>query len=581
MTRRSRTPRALARLFALAITATLAACAGPPPDGSNPTAPEAPLVGEPLPDGPEQPAVLRRYVLPQNPQITVPVLRADVFRKRYAGTPELPRTHAEIIALAKQVYLQPGTLDEGGCGEHHEGLVLGALSNPAVSDRTRREVDAILLAGSPALPRTYSEGRFRFFYTDSDPNPAHNVTLAGIKATAKVFNAAWDAYLPLFGAPKHYLKSGQPTVDVQVYYQSGRYGSTSSFSKAIFINSKTVVNNYCKRESTPAHELFHRVQYAHGYVSGQSDLKWAVEGTAVWSQKFRAPHIGDWMLRINTGLYYAYRGLFDRSYDAAHLWIHLGRWAGDDRAVIRSLWRNFQRRVGHDRQPMVQALDEVIDEQVGRDLDHVWLMERWTEANLLKEFSGVAATQTYDEQHLALRCGTSAYGPVRPVRKRMEVSLPNPCGGALQETVRSLKWYGADYYVVEAKPGTGRVEVSFEGKDPVFTVAMAEVDPGGRLLSLNRSARLQKRFTFSREVTGNTPLRLGFVVTAAGSGGSYTARFGAPGPDKCQALADACNEGICSKNACAKLPRPDGTPCDDKNPATTIDTCQKGVCSGK
>jgi len=50
----------------------------------------------------------------------------------------------------------------------------------------------------------------------------------------------------------------------------------------------------------------------------------------------------------------------------------------------------------------------------------------------------------------------------------------------------------------------------------------------------------------------------------------------------CSAESDECNQGTCDDDAdaCTKLPRPDGTDCEDGQYCTVDDNCQSGACAG-
>jgi hypothetical protein len=50
----------------------------------------------------------------------------------------------------------------------------------------------------------------------------------------------------------------------------------------------------------------------------------------------------------------------------------------------------------------------------------------------------------------------------------------------------------------------------------------------------------------------------------------------------CVTFNDQCNTGTCEEplGTCVKVPLPNGTTCDDGNPATTGDVCTTGVCAG-
>ncbi len=105
------------------------------------------------------------------------------------------------------------------------------------------------------------------------------------------------------------------------YLGPTRYGSTSSNWDYMKLNSKLVIRDSCKRRTTSAHELFHRVQYSYGYVTGTPNLRWLVEGTASWSQKYtNSPYIRDYMDLMNAGFNRLDRFLIRRrGHDACHI----------------------------------------------------------------------------------------------------------------------------------------------------------------------------------------------------------------------------------------------------------------------
>ncbi|KNY28689.1 hypothetical protein [Pseudobacteroides cellulosolvens] len=202
----------------------------------------------------------------------------------------------------------------------------------------------------PSLPLTYTSGHFKFYYTTNDSITTNNVTLADIAATAVILNNAWNDFTTNFIEPKSYLSSNnEKLIDVYVYdLGSGLYGQTSSYWNYIELNSNQVVSDYYKRKTTPVHELFHRVQYNYGYISGTSNMSWAVEGTASWSQKYLASDVGDWMQRMNQGLSITDTDLIaNRSYNACHFWCYLGQrttngeYGGIEKDFIKQTWYQY------------------------------------------------------------------------------------------------------------------------------------------------------------------------------------------------------------------------------------------------
>ena len=471
----------------------------------------------------EQPEVSRHFQFSKNPGVTIPVLRRDLFLQRFVHNVQLPRTDAAVVDLAHKVFVAPELLNlppEETCLEYWEGTVLGALSSPDISDAARRRVDMLMAAPLPAFNKTFISGHFKFYFTDNDPDPKQNVTLADVMATAKVFNDAWDDYAKNFTTPKHKLISGKPIVQVRIYYLgSSLYGSTSSSSNYVRISSTRVARARCKRESTPVHELFHRVQYAYGYKSGASEKYWAVEGTAAWSQKYRAGHIGDYLSRVSSGLASPDKELFARKYDAINLWLHLGRWTGDEQAGVKLVWQNFAAMRSRYRYPLMPALDATLQTLVGRDRDHEWLVEQWSLANLLKDTANPAHTQTYHEQGQLRRCDGKIYGPVPKVKlaKNQKVK-PGP---ALKFSGQVTP-YGSDYWVFELDPTAKSVKLQAQGQAAVYAFNVAQLDASNKLLQLTGSGRRVKQLKLSRTISPKGIRSLKLVVTAMGQGGKYS-----------------------------------------------------------
>ena len=71
-------------------------------------------------------------------------------------------------------------------------------------------------------------------------------------------------------------------------------------------------------------------------------MKWIVEGTASWSQKFTNQSLRDYMARMNSGLrIHPTRALItERSYDACHFWTYLQEQAST--SAIKDVWVKYQ-----------------------------------------------------------------------------------------------------------------------------------------------------------------------------------------------------------------------------------------------
>jgi hypothetical protein len=377
----------------------------------------------------------------------IEVLAQDVFEARFGDNPQIPRSHEAIIALAERLY-PPLTKKAGpaappeetgeDCGEDDVGVLFAALKNPAVSDVTRRIVNEIIAAAIPPLPKikVSDSGHFKICYTTSNTNKRHNVTEAQIDNLATHLDSYWELYAKARD-PKHKIVDGKKRIDVKVYYINDKtLGQTESDWDHIELNSKLCVRNTCKRRTTSAHELFHRVQYAYGYESGTANMKWIVEGTAVWSQKFTNPGLRDYMFWMNKGLGSPKKALItERSYDAAHFWVHIDNqyfWA------IQDVWAIYEVN-GKDAKA---AVNTVTTAEFDRNFDS-WLAI-WSSANYMKDLTNAAAGYfDYDENAVTkFSCGEK-YGPLRKVPVTTRAFYPQ----SSHTLIGSVKPYGADYFV--------------------------------------------------------------------------------------------------------------------------------------
>ena len=123
-------------------------------------------------------------------------------------------------------------------------------------------------------------------------------------------------------------------LDVCVY-ELGYEGLTFSEWNHICLASH-IVRDPCRIRTVPAHELFHRVQYAYGFESYMGGLSWVTEATAAWVQKYHGGDVGDWMWHMNEfHTVGPRRRSSERSYDALPFWVYLGHRAGDECAPSR------------------------------------------------------------------------------------------------------------------------------------------------------------------------------------------------------------------------------------------------------
>jgi hypothetical protein len=458
--------------------------------------------------------------------IKMEILPAALFEARFGDNPDVPRTDAAIIALAEKLYppvrkrkpdATPAVVQE--CREYEVGVLFGALQNPAISDQTRRQVDYILEAAAPPLPQTYTSGHFKFNYTDSDPDPDHNVTLAEIQATATRLNSYWNTYAANFKTPKNYISGGTEMVDVNVYYLGARlYGETGSKINYINLNSKLCVKDACKRRTTSAHELFHRVQYAYGYISGTARMQWIVEGTASWSQKYTNQTIRDYMERMNEGLDKPEYNLINtRSYNACHFWVYLQKLVGSWTA-IRDVWATFETNGNNAK----AAVDTVATSELGKNFDQ--FAQAWVKTNYIKDLDNAATgNYDYDEDEVTqTSCGVT-YGPLNAVPRVTNAIADNATYFNLDGSVSA---YGADYYDFPLGAGLTQLQVKVEGAAPGnFSYHFIGVKSNRWRSIINKTSATS---TYTKTLTAGQWDKLALVVAGRSRGGDYTITVGTP-----------------------------------------------------
>ena len=345
------------------------------------------------------------------------------------------------------------------CGEASRGLLDAVLSSHLLSGGARDEINAMIEAAAPPLERTKTVGHFRFAWTEASSNPTDNTREDNIDATAAVLNDCWDRYVADFREPKAALIEDTRIIDIVVYYNLGLHGSTSSHSNRIFLNSRMVVNDDCRRRTISAHELFHRVEYSYGYVTGTYAQKWWVEALGSWSQEYYAPNIDDYINRVNAGLMDPGRSLLTRSYDACHYWKYLGEQisqrsaaVGSEAHAIREVLEEYSRN-GLDAKA---ASGTVTQSRVSRSFDRFF--QDWSKTNYIKDLSNWCLHYDYaEDETVTTSCGRQ-YGPYRHVAPETDVDI----------TSNTFTWtsgryaanaYGTRYHKFDIAPSVTHLKV--------------------------------------------------------------------------------------------------------------------------
>jgi len=240
-------------------------------------------------------------------------------------------------------------------------------------------------------------------------------------------------------------------------------------------------------------------------------MKWAVEATASWSQKYRAPSIGDWMDRINSGLSNPDQSLTSRSYDVCGMWCYMGQRAGNERNFIKSAWNGYAGAGGN----MKTSLSNTIKAQIGAayTLDHIigW----WNFANFCKDMSNAAPSFDYAEDELTTPSG---YGPLGTVPRTTKALAK----GASVVTAGSASAYGADYHVYNLGAGITSVEIKSTTATGKFGYALIKYKGTTQVGYKRTPAGGVGNTTYTEPINLATCDRIAFVVIGNPGGGSYT-----------------------------------------------------------
>jgi hypothetical protein len=390
-------------------------------------------------------------------------------------------------------------------------------SEPVFCGATAGEAELAPVAGAqvlaaPPLPKAYVEGHFRFLYTTDDSNPAHNSSLTDIKSVAKILNAAWDAYAADFREPKHYLRNGVKTIDLQVY-DIATAGSTSHDKKTIWLDAQVAVKDVCHRASTAVHELFHRVQYAYGLTT-DSMARFAAEGTATWAIKWLANESTDWIGYMDVGFRNPDQRLWERAYDTINYWVYLGERAGSERRAVRGLWEEYETNGNY----MWGAIDTVVLSEVSASSGIDQFGAEWALAGFMKDVSNPPVKYDYDENDLVRSCGGTSFGPLPSVPRSTATIKLNL---SHRMSTRDVNEHGSDYYVYDFAAGVRRITVTVDTEGPTGNGYYLVWLKNGAWSQFSTVSPGEGDYTFDRTLpTGVTHVAL--VVAGTPWGGEYS-----------------------------------------------------------
>jgi len=142
--------------------------------------------------------------------------------------------------------------------------------------------------GIPSFENRMETEHFVLKWTNNSAHPADNIADPQVvRETAGYLETAWDKLTGLFGRTP-YLPPGGSKIAV-IFHDLDCYAYADPPEGPIELNSGVWAKRPSIRQSTSAHELFHKLQYAYGFKTRwppRKPMLWFTEGTAGWAEVF-------------------------------------------------------------------------------------------------------------------------------------------------------------------------------------------------------------------------------------------------------------------------------------------------------
>ncbi len=233
-----------------------------------------------------------------------------------------------------------------------------AWETPAIESQCRIEAER------PPFENRLETQHFIFKWTAKSSHAADNLSDPEVvRQTADYMEAAWDKLTGLFGRTP-YLPPGSSKV-VVIFHDLDCYAYADPPEGPIELNSLVWMRMPSIRQSTSAHELFHKLQYAYGYKTrwpaGKPSL-WFTEGTAAWAEVFVWGRVTR-SCKIEGMFYDPSMDLFDAEDMALPFWIYFVSGNGgfpEDRLMVK-----FFEKYEDEKGNVNAALFDVIRESYG------------------------------------------------------------------------------------------------------------------------------------------------------------------------------------------------------------------------
>lgn len=376
-----------------------------------------------------------------------------------------------------------------------------------VSDELRRKVSELTESEKPPLPLTLESRHFNVFYTDQGIDA---VSPGPVQAVLPTLDRYYDQFKSFFG--KIQSQQGEK-ITLEIYSFSRLTPllqnalAFTNFGETVPIAaSPGVFSSQCLAESTLAHELFHKVQFAHGlYRNGvvRPNDNYFIEGMAAWSTLWVDPQDSSFLGFANQLIAKpGAKSFVQRDYDAVLFWVYLDerfrefvkKRSGRGR-IMDMLLDAFDKKA--EKRAMLEVMSKGVaalvelEEEGNRPAIKASAVDRffqqWHVANVLGSLGLKSKKLGYDDYTKPDRCGAA----------RSFVTTDNEGGGNIASDTDSfssgdkvLPAGAAHYYLFSVDSKVKKMRIKVTGKDASLFATVLGL--GGGKLKVNRTEKGKK-----------------------------------------------------------------------------------------
>lgn len=426
--------------------------------------------------------------------VLVSVMDESSWQQLTSNDPSIPRTFSDLRQYGSSLCVpsraeKPGIADgvrgvstgepsTGECGEDSWYRFFQALSNPALSTVERNIIEADLDSAIPTFEKVQESDHFILQWTNANADTSHNISDDSVIAEVRQsLEKAWSCYTEAFGQTP-YIPKGMTKIPVCFFNISEEtWGVASPPDGPICLNSRVLVNNLGLkpdpfkpnerligvRQTVPAHELFHKMQYAFGFRrewTPYGKFQWFSEGLASWAEVFTCQCVSR---RVKfTDMYdNPEHDLFTISYNSVPFWVFFETCKKSE--TTDNIMLAYLERCRAKKGNVIDALKEVIAERPAHSYNNLGAFYQWFSSGRCF-YQGWNAIHHENPYYKQIRSADSRY-PIQPTVRVTEVTFGDAMSYEISSTVKPL---GCNYYrfVFEEKVKGQSFILHVDGVDP-------------------------------------------------------------------------------------------------------------------